>query len=174
VPETAVPSHQEPDAQAVIPELRITTMAAAGPFNLGHVHFAMVETTRPAGVDELRAILLATPRVASVRAADGLRASNAVVELMRDLGRPRADIWEVAVWEDALASRDSELYMTFQVHNEAIVIPETIDCIRALTALGVPTRGLVAQRSSTPGRRSKRSAVEPQHRRLRPHAFPVG
>jgi glyceraldehyde-3-phosphate dehydrogenase (NAD(P)) len=135
VPETAVPSHQGPDARTVIPDLPITTMAAAGPFNLGHVHFAMVETTRPVEVDELRALLAAAPRVAFVRAADGLSAPNAVVELMRDLGRPRADMWEVAVWEDALASHDGELHLTFQVHNESIVVPETIDCIRALTGV---------------------------------------
>lgn len=28
-----------------------------------------------------------------------------------------------------------DLYLTYQVHNEAIAIPETIDCIRALTGL---------------------------------------
>ena len=56
-----------------------------------------------------------------------------MIELMRDLGRPRADMWEVAVWEDALAVDEHDIYLTFQVHNEAIVVPETIDCIRALT-----------------------------------------
>lgn len=28
---------------------------------------------------------------------------------------------------------DGEVYLTYQVHNEAIVIPETIDAIRAMT-----------------------------------------
>ncbi|GBF04404.1 glyceraldehyde-3-phosphate dehydrogenase, partial [Deinococcus aerius] len=77
--------------------------------------------------------LLETPRVALVRAADGLEALNSVMELMRDLRRPRGDMWEVAVWEDALASDGREVYLTFQVHNEAIVIPENVDCIRALS-----------------------------------------
>jgi glyceraldehyde-3-phosphate dehydrogenase (NAD(P)) len=54
---------------------------------------------------------------------------------MRDLERPRGDMWEVAVWEDALAADDRDLYLTYQVHNEAIVVPENIDCIRALTGL---------------------------------------
>ena len=133
VPETKVPSHQGPDAQTVIPDLDITTLAAAGPYTLSHIHFAMVETTRPVSVEELRDALWNTPRVAFVRADDGLVALNSVIELMRDLGRPRGDMWEVAVWEDALASDDREVYLTFQVHNEAIVIPETIDCIRALS-----------------------------------------
>ena len=135
VPETKVPSHQGPDARTVIPDLDITTMAGAGPYTLSHLHFAMVETTRPVSVEELRSALSAEPRVAFVRASDGLVALNSVVELMRDLGRPRGDMWEVAVWEDALASDGRELYLTYQVHNESIVVPETIDCIRALTAV---------------------------------------
>lgn len=135
VPEVKVPSHQGPDARTVMPELDITTMAGSGPFNLSHIHFAMVETTRPVSLDELREALWEAPRIAFVRADDGLVALNSVIELMRDLGRPRGDMWEVAVWEDALATDGREVYLTYQVHNEAIVIPETIDCIRALTGL---------------------------------------
>lgn len=135
VPETKVPSHQGPDAQTVIPDLDITTLAAAGPYNLSHIHFAMIETTRPVSVDELRDALWDAPRIAFVRADEGIVALNSVAELMRDLDRPRGDMWEVAVWEDALAADDREVYLTFQVNNEAIVVPETIDCIRALTEL---------------------------------------
>ena len=135
IPETKVPSHQGPDAQTVIPDLDITTLAGAGPYNLSHIHFALVETTRPVSLDELRDALWDAPRVAFVRAAEGLVALNSVIELMRDLDRPRGDMWEVAVWEDALAADEREVYLTYQVHNEAIVVPETIDCIRALTGL---------------------------------------
>ena len=135
IPETRVPSHQGPDARTVIPELDITTLAGAGPYNLSHIHFAMVETTRPVSRDELRDALWDAPRIAFVRADNGLVALNSVIELMRDLDRPRGDMWEVAVWEDALAADNGEVYLTYQVHNEAIVIPETVDCIRALTAL---------------------------------------
>jgi glyceraldehyde-3-phosphate dehydrogenase (NAD(P)) len=133
VPETRVPSHQGPDAETVIPGLDITTMAGAGPYNLSHIHYAMVETTRKVSLDELRHALWEEPRIAFVHSGDGLVALNSVIELMRDLLRPRNDMWEVAVWEDALAADERELYLTFQVHNEAITIPESIDCIRALT-----------------------------------------
>lgn len=132
IPESRVPSHQGPDAQKVIPDLDITTMAGAGPYNLSHIHFAMVETTRPVSLDELRDALWDAPRVTFVRAGDGLVALNSVIELMRDLDRPRGDMWEVAVWEDSLAVDDREVYITYQVHNEAIVIPENVDCVRAL------------------------------------------
>ena len=135
VPETKVPSHQGPDAQTVLEGLDIVTMAGAGPYNLSHIHFAMVETTQAVSLDELRHALWEEPRIAFVHAANGLVSLNAVIELMRDLRRPRADLWEVAVWEDALASDGRELYITFQVHNEAITIPESIDAVRAMTGL---------------------------------------
>ena len=139
VPEMRVPSHQGPDLQSVIPEIDITTLAAAGPFNLSHLHFAMIETTRPVTVDEVKAALLSAPRIAFVRASDGVVALNSTIEMMRDMGRMRGDMWEVAVWEDAIAADGHDVYLTYQVHNEAIVIPETIDCIRALT--GIETEG---------------------------------
>ena len=65
--------------------------------------------------------------------ADGLVALNTTIELMKDLHRPRGDMWEVAVWEDVLTVDGDEAYLTYQVYNEAIVVPESIDAIRALT-----------------------------------------
>lgn len=151
IPETRVPSHQGPDAQTVIPDLDITTMAGAGPFNLSHIHFAMVETNAPVTLEQLRDALWDEPRIAFVRSADGQVALNSVIELMRDLGRPRGDMWEVAVWEDALAADDREVYLTFQVHNEAIVVPETIDCIRALTGIETDAARSMAMTDSALG-----------------------
>ena len=135
IPETRVPSHQGPDLETVVSGLDVTTMAASGPFNLSHIHFAMIETTRPVSLNDARDALASAPRIAFVRASDGLVALNSVIELMRDIGRPRGDMWEVAVWEDAIATDSREVYLTFQVHNESIVIPETVDCIRALTGI---------------------------------------
>ena len=37
------------------------------------------------------------------------------------------------VWEDLVTVNGSEAYLAYQVYNEAIVVPETIDAIRALT-----------------------------------------
>jgi len=135
VPETRVPSHQGPDAKTVMAGLNITTMAGTASHNLSHIHYAMVETTRPISLNEVRQALWEEPRIAFVNSNNGLVALNSVIELMRDLGRPRNDLWEVAVWEDALAVDGHEIYLVYQVHNEAVTIPETIDAIRAMTGI---------------------------------------
>jgi len=38
------------------------------------------------------------------------------------------------VWEDTLAVVGHEIFLTYVVHNESIVVPENIDAIRALTS----------------------------------------
>ena len=140
MPETRVPSHQGPDVRSVIKGLNIVTMAGTASHNLSHIHYAMIETTRSLGFNEVRRVLLEEPRIAFIRSSDGLVALNSVIELMRDLGRPRNDLWEVAVWEDAMTVSEDEIYLVFQVHNEAITVPETIDAIRAMT--GIETNGM--------------------------------
>lgn len=132
VPEAHIPSHQGPDAQSVLPDLDVITVAAKAAHTQCHLHYWIVELTRAASRDEVLGAFRAAPRITSVRMADGLVALNSTVELMRDLGRPRGDLWEVALWEDVLAVQGREAIYTYQVFNEAIVVPETIDAVRAL------------------------------------------
>lgn len=132
VPEAHIPSHQGPDAQTVLPDLDVLTVAAKAAHTQSHLHYWIVELARAATRDEVLEAFAAAPRIARVRMQDGLVALNSTVELMRDLGRPRGDLWEVALWEDVLAVHGREVIYTYQVFNEAIVVPETIDAVRAL------------------------------------------
>jgi len=132
VPEGSIPSHQGPDAQTVVPELDVVTIAAKAAHTQNHNHFWIVELTKAAsGVDVLEAFRSA-PRIAFIRMDEGIVALNNTVELMKDLGRPRGDMWEVGLWEDVIEVNGDEVYYTYQVDNQAIVIPENIDAIRAL------------------------------------------
>ena len=132
VPEAHIPSHQGPDAQTVLPDLDVITMAAKAAHTQCHLHYWTIELTRVATRDDILDAFRAASRVALVRMQDGVAALNSTVELMRDLGRPRGDMWEVAFWEDVLALRGREAFYTYQVFNEAIVVPETVDAVRAL------------------------------------------
>ena len=135
VPEKTVPSHQGPDAQTVIPELDVVTIAVAAAHTTSHLHAWSVELIREVTKDDVLTAFRNAPRIAFLRASDGIVALNSTVELMTDLGRPRGDMWEVGLWEDSLTVAGNELFYTYQVYNQAIVVPETIDAIRALTEL---------------------------------------
>ncbi len=132
VPEPHIPSHQGPDAQTVIPELDVVTIAAKASHTQMHNHYWIVTLSRVCDAEDVLAAFAAAPRIATVRMSDGIVALNSTIELMKDLGRPRGDMWEVALWEDVLTVNGRELYYTYQVNNEAIVIPENVDAVRAL------------------------------------------
>ena len=132
VPEDKVPSHQGPDARTVDPALDVVTMAVAVPQTLAHVHCWNVRMTRAASLDEILAAFRTSSRIAFLRSSAGLGAINVVKEMMSDLGRRRADLYEVGLWEDLVTIHGDELFFTYMVDNQAIVIPETIDAIRAL------------------------------------------
>jgi glyceraldehyde-3-phosphate dehydrogenase (NAD(P)) len=135
VPEPEIPSHQGPDAQTVDPDLDVITMAVKVPETLAHLHYWSVQMTRKASKDDVLEAFRHSSRIALIRISDGLVALNAVKELMADRGRPHDNMYEVALWADMLRVHDDELFYAYMVDNQAIVIPETIDAIRALTGI---------------------------------------
>ncbi len=135
VPEKTIPSHQGPDAQTVIPDLDVVTIAVVAAHTNCHLHAWSVELTRAATKDEVLAAFRAAPRIAFLKMSEGVVALNSTLEMMSDLGRPRGDMWEVGLWEDGLTVTGNELFYNYQVYNQAIVVPETIDAIRALTGI---------------------------------------
>jgi glyceraldehyde-3-phosphate dehydrogenase (NAD(P)) len=151
VPEAEIPSHQGPDAQTVDPQLDVLTMAVKVPETLAHLHYWSVEMTRAASKEEVLAAFRTSTRIALIRYGDGLPALNAVKELMSDAGRPRADLYEVALWEDMLKVQGGELFYAYMVDNQAIVIPETIDAIRALTGAADDAAASIARTNAALG-----------------------
>jgi len=139
VPETTIPSYQGPDAQTVIPDLRLNTIALKAPLTISHLHTWNIELSRTVSKEEILEIFSQTPRIIFLKESEGLSAINHTIELMNDLGRPRGDMWEVGLWTDSLTVKENNLYFNYQVYNQAIVIPDTIDAIRALT--GIETHG---------------------------------
>ncbi len=139
VPEKHIPSHQGPDARTVIPDLDVVTVAVVAAHTISHLHSWSVEMPRRASRYEVLAAFRAAPRIAFLRADRGIVALNSTVEMMSDLGRPRGDMWEVGLWEDTLSVIGNEAFYNYQVYNQAIVVPETIDAIRALS--GIETDG---------------------------------
>lgn len=145
VPEKDIPSHQGPDAQTVIPDLDVVTIAVVAAHTTSHLHAWSVELTRPATKDEVLAAFRVAPRIAFLRMAEGIVALNSSLEMMADLGRPRGDMWEVGLWEDGLTVSDNEVFYNYQVYNQAIVVPENIDAIRALTGIEEDGKASIAK-----------------------------
>ncbi|MEZ4792386.1 MAG: hypothetical protein R2783_02605 [Gelidibacter sp.] len=67
------------------------------------------------------------------------------------MGRPWGDMYEVALWEDMLKVVGDELFYAYVVDNQAIVIPESIDAIRALTGIEVDAAKSIAKTNDSLG-----------------------
>ena len=136
LPEPNIPSHQGPDALSVDPSLDIITAAVLVPETLSHLHYWTIKLSRPVSKEEvLKIIEDNSTRIALINYSDGLMSNNTIKEFLMDIGRIRADMYEVALWKDMLTVVNDELFLAYVVDNQAIVIPETIDAIRALTGI---------------------------------------
>ena len=135
IPVTEVPSHHGPDVKTVMPDLDIKTLAVKVPTTYGHVHMVTVELGEDASEEEVKQAFRDQPRVNLVSAGEGYDSTAKIHEKMRDLGRKRSDMQEAAVWDETVTVEDGTLHWIHMVHQEAIVVPENIDAIRAMFEL---------------------------------------
>ncbi|MFB0535081.1 MAG: type II glyceraldehyde-3-phosphate dehydrogenase, partial [Anaerolineae bacterium] len=63
VPEPHIPSHQGPDAQTVVSDLDVVTIAAKAAHTQTHNHYWVVELTRPARREEVLEAFRVAPRI---------------------------------------------------------------------------------------------------------------
>jgi len=134
-PTTTVPSHHGPDVQTVLKHINIKTMAFKVPTTLAHVHAVNAQVRKQIKPEELQEAFVKNTRIILVSAEQGYKNTANVIERFRDLCRPRYDMPEVAVWKEMIAVEGNNVYWSHMVHQEAIVIPENIDCIRAMCNL---------------------------------------
>jgi len=127
-----VPSHHGPDVQTVMYGLNITTMALLVPTTIMHQHNLMVELENSVTLDNVIDALEETPRVLLLEASKGLGSTAEIMEYARDVGRPRGDLFEIAVWKESVNIVEGELYYMQAIHQESDVVPENVDAIRAM------------------------------------------
>ena len=128
-----IPSHHGPDVQTVLPQINIVTLAMIVPTTFMHMHSIQADLKRETTRDEVLAVFENHSRIGLVRKATGIKSNAQLREYTQDLGRPRTDLWENGVFEESVSVLDGKEFYCFQaIHQEADVIPENIDCIRAL------------------------------------------
>jgi glyceraldehyde-3-phosphate dehydrogenase (NAD(P)) len=128
-----LPSHHGPDVQSVIKDVDITTTAVIVPTTLMHLHVVNIEIKGQFDVDSILDALIEEPRILVIDSDKmGIKGTAQVIEMARDLKRPRYDLYENIIWGDSLSKVGNEIWLVQGVHQEAIVVPENIDAIRAI------------------------------------------
>ncbi|MFE3868965.1 type II glyceraldehyde-3-phosphate dehydrogenase [Flavobacterium sp. LS2P90] len=151
VPEREIPSHQGPDAQSVDPDLNVITSAVKVPETLSHLHYWNVKLKKQTTKEEVLNAFKTSSRIKLIQYDQGLVSNNTIKEMFLDMGRPWGDMYEVALWEDMLKVVGDELFYAYVVDNQAIVIPETIDAIRALTGIETDSQKSISKTNKSLG-----------------------
>ncbi|MDD9953738.1 MAG: type II glyceraldehyde-3-phosphate dehydrogenase [Candidatus Woesearchaeota archaeon] len=132
MPTFEFPSHHGPDVNTIMPDIDISTVAFKLPTTLMHAHSLQIELTEAVTTEAVLDILKNTDRVHVLPKGAGVDSTAHVMELGKDLGQMRGDFMEAAVWEEGVNVSGHTLYITMAVHQESIVVPDNIDCIRAM------------------------------------------
>lgn len=128
-----IPSHHGPDVQTVLPHISIVTLAMIVPTTFCHMHVVQMDLKSDASREDVLAIIENDPRMGLVRPGTGITSTAELKEYASDMGRPRSDLWESCIYEESVSVLDGkELYLFQAIHQEADVVVENIDAIRAM------------------------------------------
>ncbi len=124
-------SHHARDLQEVLP-VPVRTKAYKVPTTLMHMQDISLRLYGQPGREELVDALLREPRILVVPSSEGLNSTARLRDYAREL-RFRGDIYENVVYDSI--DLDGRVYITQAVHQEAIVVPEIIDALRAMQGI---------------------------------------
>jgi glyceraldehyde-3-phosphate dehydrogenase (NAD(P)) len=130
-----VPSHQATDLMLVMPHIDAMGFIITVPTTHGHVIAMHVTLKRGISTEDALGVFRQGRRIKTFRIDDGFLSNTHIFDYLRDLGVPRADMYEVGVWEETVLAEGRDLYWIHNIPQEAIVIPENVDAIRARLGL---------------------------------------
>ncbi len=131
---TEIPSHHGPDVNTIFPEIDIETAGVKVPATLMHLHSVNITLEREPGAQRVHELLQNESRLFFIPEQAKIGGLGPLKEFARDTGRTRGDLWENCLWEESLTVAGTDLSLFQSIHQEADVVPENIDAIRALAS----------------------------------------
>jgi len=125
------PNHQAVDLMTIMPHVKATGILVHTPVTHGHIITIVVTPKKKITKEEILEHFNKHPRIRVVRLEDGFLGNASLFKYARDLGNPRGDMYEIAVWEETIVPSGNDIMFAINIPQEAVVIPETMDGIRA-------------------------------------------
>lgn len=134
-PSLKIPSHHAPDVKTVMGDLDIDTVAIKAPTTLMHVHVVQAHLSKQVDAGDVMEAFSGYPRILQVSGKEGVASTAQIMDLARERGRNRSDLYEIAVWKESINLKAGKINYIQAVHQESDVVPENIDAIRAMFEL---------------------------------------
>jgi glyceraldehyde-3-phosphate dehydrogenase (NAD(P)) len=126
-----IPNHQAVDLMSIMPHIDATGILVHTPVTHGHIITIVATPKRDVTKEEVLEAFTAHPRIRVVRIADGFDTNTSLFNYGRFLGHPRGDMYEVGLFEETIGFSGNDIMFAINIPQESVVIPETIDGIRA-------------------------------------------
>jgi len=128
---TKAPNHQCIDLMTIMSHVAATGILVHTPVTHGHIITLVVTPKKSITKEKALEIFHAHPRIRVVRLEDGFLGNSSLFKYARDLGNPRGDMYEIALWEETVVMSGPDIMFAINIPQEAVVIPETMDAVRA-------------------------------------------
>jgi glyceraldehyde-3-phosphate dehydrogenase (NAD(P)) len=125
------PNHQCVDLMTIMPHIDATGILVHTPVTHGHIITLVVTTKKKVEKAEALTYFKAHPRIRVVSLEDGFFGNASLFKYARALGNPRGDMYEVALWDETIVNSGDDIMFAINIPQEAVVIPETMDAVRA-------------------------------------------
>lgn len=125
------PSHQAVDLITIMPHIDATGILIHTPVTHGHIITVVAKGKKKITKEAALEAFKSHDRIRVVRLADGFLGNASLFRYARDLGNPRGDMYEIAVWEESIVESGDDIMYAINIPQEAVTIPETIDAVRA-------------------------------------------
>ncbi len=132
-PSMEYPSHHAKDVSTVLPGIKVSSLAGIAPMTIMHGHMLFAEFhNAPETSDDVLRVLAENQRIKIVSSEDGFLSTAQLKDNAESNGR-NGNIYEVCVWKESVGlDEDGELGMHIAIDQQADVVPENIDAIRAM------------------------------------------
>jgi glyceraldehyde-3-phosphate dehydrogenase (NAD(P)) len=114
-----------------MPHVDATGILVHTPVTHGHIITIVATPKKQISVKEVIKLFSEHPRIRVVSIDEGFLGNASLFKYARDLGNPRGDMYEIAVWKDTVVTSGNDVMFAINIPQESVVIPETMDAIRA-------------------------------------------
>jgi len=125
------PNHQAVDLMTIMPHINATGILVHTPVTHGHIITVVVTPKKKITKEQALEVFKKHPRIRVVRIEDGFLGNASLFRYARDLGNPRGDMYEIALWEESVIESGDDIMYAINIPQESVTIPETMDGIRA-------------------------------------------
>jgi glyceraldehyde-3-phosphate dehydrogenase (NAD(P)) len=136
------PSHQALDLMTIMPHVEATGILVHTPVTHGHIITVVARSQNHISKDAALAAFGEHDRIRIVSIDEGFLGNASLFRYARDLGNPRGDMYEIALWSDSIVEVPGGIMYAINIPQESVTIPETMDGVRA--AMGMQRERLAA------------------------------